>query len=96
MNPIIPLPSPNIYMPSDRISTVVSKIAGNRNLVQRGFALSMDQYILNNPSQGTFISDKLMASTMEAIVGSYFLDQEFDFAALPHVLAVLGLSWPDS
>lgn len=83
-------------MPPERISTVVSEIAGNRNLAQRGFALTVDQYILNNPSQGTFVAPKLMATTMEAIVGAYFLDQEFDFAALPRVLAVLDLSWPDS
>ncbi|OJJ05804.1 hypothetical protein ASPVEDRAFT_87139 [Aspergillus versicolor CBS 583.65] len=79
----------------ERISTVVSKIASNENLIQRALALTVDQYILNNPSQGTFVPPKLIATTMEAIVGAYFLDQELDFAALLRVLAALGLSWPD-
>lgn len=87
----------NIYLYIlERISTVVSKIASNENLIQRALALTVDQYILNNPSQGTFVPPKLIATTMEAIVGAYFLDQELDFAALLRVLAALGLSWPDS
>ncbi|BCS27058.1 uncharacterized protein APUU_60106A [Aspergillus puulaauensis] len=79
----------------ERISNVVSAIANNDNLAQRGFALSIDQYTCVNPSQGTYVAPGFMATTMEAIIGAYFLDQECDFAALLRVLAILGLSWPE-
>ncbi|KAL4989589.1 ribonuclease III domain-containing protein [Aspergillus falconensis] len=82
-------------MSLERISLTTSLVAGNRNLAQRGFDLGIYKYICNNPSQGTFISDKLMATTMEAIVGAYFEDQGRDFEALGRVVGALGLGWPE-
>ncbi|KAL4863647.1 hypothetical protein BDV12DRAFT_177274 [Aspergillus spectabilis] len=79
----------------ERVNQVISETAGNANLARRGFALGLEQYIRNNPSQGTYFSDRLMASTMEAIVGAYFEDQARDFVALQRVVATLGLSWPE-
>lgn len=73
----------------------MSQVAGKRNLAQRGFDLGIDKWIRNNPSQGSYISDKLMATTMEAIVGAYFEDQGRTFAALEKIVSVLGLGWPE-
>ncbi|KAL4973078.1 ribonuclease III domain-containing protein [Aspergillus desertorum] len=82
-------------MSLERISLTISRVAGNKNLAQRGFELGIDKYIYNNPSQGSYISDKLMATTMEAIVGAYFEDQGKEFEALERVVGVLGLGWPE-
>ncbi|KAL2830324.1 ribonuclease III [Aspergillus cavernicola] len=79
----------------DHISEVTKKVAGNANLTQRGFALGIDAYIHNNPSQGSYISDKLMATTMEAILGAVFLDRGRDLAAVKPVIIALGLTWPE-
>ncbi|CBF81959.1 predicted protein [Aspergillus nidulans FGSC A4] len=79
----------------EQISQAMSQVAGKRNLAQRGFDLGIDKWIRNNPSQGSYISDKLMATTMEAIVGAYFEDQGRTFAALEKIVRVLGLGWPE-
>ncbi|KAL4938071.1 hypothetical protein BDV06DRAFT_215410 [Aspergillus oleicola] len=75
---------------------LIDKIVSNRNLAKRGFALGIGTYIRNNPSQGSKISEKTMATTMEAIVGAYFEDQGMRFDALKRVVVVLGLGWPGS
>ncbi|KAL4776650.1 ribonuclease III domain-containing protein [Aspergillus nidulans var. acristatus] len=82
-------------MSLEQISQAMSQVAGKRNLAQRGFDLGIDKWIRNNPSQGSYISDKLMATTMEAIVGAYFEDQGRTFAALERIVSVLGLGWPE-
>ncbi|KAL4880528.1 ribonuclease III domain-containing protein [Aspergillus karnatakaensis] len=79
----------------ERINNIISNRAGNANLARRGFALGLDRFIRKNPSQGSFCSDRLMADTMEAIVGAYFEDRGREFAALKVVLDVLGLGWPE-
>ncbi|PYI16645.1 ribonuclease III [Aspergillus japonicus CBS 114.51] len=76
-------------------SRVVSRIAGNTNLAQRGFELGLDQYIVKNPSQGNYVADKLMATTVEAIVGAVFLETNWDQEALQRAITALGLAWPD-
>ncbi|KAL4998460.1 ribonuclease III domain-containing protein [Aspergillus recurvatus] len=82
-------------MSLERISQTISQVAANKNLAQRGFDLGINKYILNNPSQGSYISAKLMATTMEAIVGAYFEDQMREFEALERIVGVLGLGWPE-
>ncbi|KAL4963060.1 ribonuclease III domain-containing protein [Aspergillus stella-maris] len=77
-----------------QIELVIDKIVSNKNLAKRGVALGIDGYIRNNPSQGTTISVKTMATTMEAIVGAYFRDQGRKFESLERVVRVLGLGWP--
>ncbi|PYI36385.1 ribonuclease III [Aspergillus indologenus CBS 114.80] len=79
----------------ERINQVVSRIAGNANLAQRGFELGLDQYIVKNPSQGNYVADKLMATTVEAIVGAVFLETNWDQEALQRAVNALGLAWPD-
>ncbi|KAL5336032.1 ribonuclease III domain-containing protein [Aspergillus crustosus] len=78
----------------ERINNITSQVAGNAALARRGYALGLEKYIENNPSQGRYVPEKLMAATMEAIVGAYFEDQGWDFEALKRVLAVLRLGWP--
>ncbi|RDH26283.1 hypothetical protein BDQ94DRAFT_155783 [Aspergillus welwitschiae] len=79
-----------------QINQIVSRIASNRNLAQRGFELGLDRCVCKNLSQGNFVSDKLMATTVEAIAGAVFLETSWDRAALQRIVDALGLAWPDS
>ncbi|KAE8145364.1 hypothetical protein BDV25DRAFT_164844 [Aspergillus avenaceus] len=80
----------------EQINQMVSRIASNTNLAQRGFELGLDRYICKNPSQGNFVSDKLMATTVEAIAGAVFLETSWVRAALQRIVDALGLAWPNS
>ncbi|KAJ5948654.1 hypothetical protein N7454_001961 [Penicillium verhagenii] len=50
--------------------------ACNAYLAQRGFALGIDSCIRLNPSAQGVIPARLMATTMEAIVGAVYLDSD--------------------
>ncbi|PYH28117.1 uncharacterized protein BO87DRAFT_322949, partial [Aspergillus neoniger CBS 115656] len=80
----------------EQINQMVSRIASNTNLAQRGFELGLDRYICKNPSQGNFVSDKLMATTVEAIAGAVFVEISWVRVALQRIVDALGLAWPDS
>lgn len=61
----------------------------NDNLRAVGFAHSIDRCILLDPST-RFVSDKTMATTVEAILGAVYMDSGAD--ALNAVLVTLGLT----
>ncbi|KAJ5785507.1 uncharacterized protein N7503_010719 [Penicillium pulvis] len=48
--------------------------ATNENLAQIGFSLGIDAYIQLNPSSQGVVNERLMATTMEAIMGAVYLD----------------------
>lgn len=48
--------------------------ATNENLAQIGFSLGIDAYIQLNPSSQGVVNERLMATTMEAIIGAVYLD----------------------
>ncbi|KAJ0415780.1 ribonuclease III domain-containing protein [Aspergillus carlsbadensis] len=77
------------------INDMVQKLACNANLAARGFDLGIDGYIQNNPSQRGIISDGMMATTMEAIIGAVFLDKNRELAAVEPIIAAFGLTWPE-
>ncbi|RJE22523.1 RNAse III [Aspergillus sclerotialis] len=77
-----------------RINHVLSTKASNFYLAHRGFVLGLDRYVDKCQSQlGTPVSPKIMATTMEAIIGAVFLDSGNYVSALTNVLDALGLSW---
>ncbi|KAL2817998.1 ribonuclease III domain-containing protein [Aspergillus cavernicola] len=79
----------------EQINYATQQIAANVNLTKRGFALGIDAYIWNNPSQGNSVSPKVMATTMEAIIGAAFLDMNRDMAEVQSIIDALGLVWPE-
>ncbi|RAH80835.1 putative RNAse III [Aspergillus japonicus CBS 114.51] len=79
----------------EQINKVVSHLASNINLAERGFELGLDEFIENNPCQGDTISNKVMAATMEAIIGAVFLESHWDRDTLGLIVNSMGLSWPD-
>ncbi|KAL2827878.1 ribonuclease III domain-containing protein [Aspergillus pseudoustus] len=77
------------------IDDIVKKLACNAHLTKRGFDLGLDAYIWNNPSQGNVISDGLMATTVEAIIGAAFLANGQALATTTPVITAFGLTWPE-
>jgi ribonuclease-3 len=78
-----------------RTNNVVSTRASNAYLAEQGFLRGLDNYVYNNPSQGNFVSDGLMATTMEAILGAVFLESDGNISVFQNVMVFLGLSWPE-
>ncbi|CAG8905856.1 unnamed protein product [Penicillium egyptiacum] len=76
------------------ISNMIQQKAGNDYLCKQGFALGIDKFIVKNPSQSD-VGKKVMAATMEAIVGAVFLDCNKQIAPCADVMTALGLSWPE-
>ncbi|KAH1404471.1 hypothetical protein KXW53_002198 [Aspergillus fumigatus] len=79
----------------ERISNVISQNASNSYLAERGFLIGLDRYIFNNPAQGDLIPAKLMATTVEAIIGAVVRDSDGDLTVVENVAGALGLSWPE-
>ncbi|KAJ5947231.1 hypothetical protein N7466_000246 [Penicillium verhagenii] len=63
--------------------------ACNAYLAQRGFSLGIDSCIRLNPSAQGVIPSRLMATTMEAIVGAVYLDSGKDLAITGDVVVLL-------
>jgi ribonuclease-3 len=61
-------------------------------LARAGFDNGLEAYIETNPSQGEFISDRVMATTVEAIIGAVYIDSKQDTAAVERTMAAFGLS----
>ncbi|RHZ60737.1 uncharacterized protein CDV56_106795 [Aspergillus thermomutatus] len=76
-----------------RIDQTVQAQASNPNLTQIGFQAGLENFILINPSQST-VSNNVMATTVEAILGAVYLDSDMNVQAVRAVMAVLNLGWP--
>ncbi|KAJ5126326.1 uncharacterized protein N7443_009370 [Penicillium atrosanguineum] len=63
--------------------------ATNENLAQIGFSLGLDVYIQLNPSAQGIIPGRLMATTMEAIIGAVYLDSNKDIMVIRRLIVNL-------
>jgi ribonuclease-3 len=63
----------------------------NLHLAQVGFAKGINEFILLNPSLRGVVQERLMATTMEAILGAVYLDARKDIQAVLQVAVHLGL-----
>lgn len=52
--------------------------ATNGNLAHIGLSLGLDAYIQLNPSAQGVVPERLMATTIEAIIGAVYLDSNKD------------------
>jgi ribonuclease-3 len=78
------------------IQNVITKVASNNNLYDRGIALGLDPFIVKNPGQwGITAGKKTMPTTIEAIIGAVFYDSAKNGDDLERVLTALGLAWPE-
>ncbi|KAJ5971869.1 uncharacterized protein N7479_001787 [Penicillium vulpinum] len=76
------------------ISNVITEKANNAYLAKQGFALEINNFVVRNNSQPT-VGRKVMAATMEAIVGAVFLDCDQQIAPCVDVMAALGIFSPE-
>lgn len=65
--------------------------ARNTNLTLIGRSRGLDKYIHVNPSQWGQVSDKVMATTVEAIIGAVFIDSDWNISIVKLVLVMLGI-----
>lgn len=65
--------------------------ATNENLAKIGFSLGMDTYIQLNPSAQGIVPERLMATTMEAIIGAVYLDRNRDIMAVRRLIIHLHI-----
>ena len=78
---------------SDLISKTLQTKASNVNLALVGRRMGLDNLVIVNPSQAGMVSDKVMANTVEALIGAVYMDSNSIDAVRP-VLAAMGLDWP--
>jgi ribonuclease-3 len=66
-------------------------LATNRNLAQIGFSLGLDVYIQLNPSAQGVVPERLMATTIEAIIGAVYLDSNKDIFVIRRLIVHLRI-----
>jgi len=73
---------------------MISKVTSNDNLVQVGRATELTQLINKNPATlGNVVSPITMCATIEAIIGTVWMDSK-DIGAVRLVVQSLGI-WPE-
>ncbi|KAI2889728.1 hypothetical protein CBS63078_6702 [Aspergillus niger] len=75
-------------------NNILSTKAGNTYIAQAGRNLGLDKLVIVNPAQAGMVSDKVMASAVEAIIGAVFMDSDGSVESVRPVLTILGLGWP--
>ncbi|CAI7653269.1 unnamed protein product [Penicillium palitans] len=77
-----------------KTTEMINARAGNAHLAKQGFVLGIDIFIVKNPCQCD-IMPKVMADTMQAIIGAVYIDCNEQIQPCVDVMIVLGLSWPE-
>ncbi|KAJ5723958.1 hypothetical protein N7488_001993 [Penicillium malachiteum] len=77
------------------ITIALSKKANNENLASIGFAFGLDKFIILNPSAQGIVPKRLMATTVEALIGAVYLDSQKSIQATLGVIKALGLDQAD-
>lgn len=86
----------NMLSSTGEIQNIITKVASNENLYDRGIALGLDPFIVKNPGQwGMTAGKKAMPTTMEAIIGAVYYDSAKNRGDTERVLTALGLAWPE-
>ncbi|KAJ5366761.1 hypothetical protein N7541_000702 [Penicillium brevicompactum] len=78
------------------IQDVITHVASNSHLHERGIAIGLDPFILKFPGQlGQPAGRVVMATTIEAIIGAVYIDSQKNANDCEAVMAALGLAWPE-
>ena len=72
------------------MSTLQRDLVSNETLAIRGFSHGLDGCVITNAGHVGRISERMMATAVEAIVGAVFKDSGFDFESVRAVMARLG------
>jgi ribonuclease-3 len=66
--------------------------ATNENLAQIGFSVGLNVYLLLNPAAQGLVPGRLMATTIEAIIGAVYLDSNRDLMAVRRLIIHLRIT----
>lgn len=78
----------------DKLNDNISAKTRNAYLARLGFLQHLDSFIHDRVHERKPVSDALMATTMEAILGAVFLDSGKDFYQIRKVAVALNLLRP--
>lgn len=73
-------------------NVLVSSIGSNANLAIVARDAGLDQHVVLHPGHIGRISDKTLATTIEALLGAVYLDAAKDVEAVGRTMALLRLS----
>jgi ribonuclease-3 len=73
-------------------NNLVSTIGSNANLAIVARDAGIDQHVILNPGHIGRVSDKTLATTIEAILGAVYLDTAKDTEAVKRTMTLLGLT----
>ncbi|OBT63704.1 hypothetical protein VE03_06134 [Pseudogymnoascus sp. 23342-1-I1] len=80
-------------IPRGSMDNVVQSVVSNTGLERVGRRIHLDEIVNANPSQQGYVSPRIVADTLEAIIGAVYLDSGKDIESVRLVMATLGL-WP--
>lgn len=72
------------------MSDLQREIVSEKSLADRGFRHGLDTYLIKNAGHNSRISNRMMATAIEAIIGAVFKDSDFDLEAVRAVMRQLG------
>lgn len=75
------------------MDNVIQSIVNNTHLEMIGRRIHIDELVNANPSQQGYVSPRIVADTLEAIIGAVYLDSGKDTESVRLVMSTLGL-WP--
>ncbi|KAL2358725.1 RNAse III [Cryomyces antarcticus] len=70
---------------------IVVDIGGNASLARVGHECAISHYIVTHPGHFGRVSDKVVAATVEAIIGAIYVDSGKDIAVVKSAMEALGL-----
>jgi len=72
------------------MSDLQRDLVSDKGLAERGFSHGLDACVIKNGGHSGRISDRMMATAVEAIIGAVFKDSGFDLEAVRAVMDKLG------
>ncbi|KAJ5996244.1 hypothetical protein N7499_007441 [Penicillium canescens] len=73
------------------MTNILNNRASNNALAILGRSRGLDEHVIINPAQWGMVSNKTMATTVEALIGAVFLDSGLDINAVIAVMRNLGI-----
>jgi ribonuclease-3 len=73
------------------MTNILKNRASNNALATLGRSKGLDEHVIINPAQWGIVSNKTMATTVEALIGAVFLDSRLDINSVRAVMVNLGI-----
>ncbi|KAL2371983.1 RNAse III, variant [Blastomyces gilchristii SLH14081] len=77
----------------EQINDALRVRASNIHLARQGFEKCLEKCVYR--TEGVVVSQKIMATTVQAVLGAVYIDCEQNTSVFQGVIKALGLSWPE-